>query len=365
MLMSTGSLKVTRMFPMTSCETLVTVGDRQVSGRLWQAQLPGSDVPVYLVEQPDYYERDDASQGRGLYHYTLPNGQKRDYSWDRQGRLTDVTNSDHGGGVLASYTYGYDFDWATNAYTMLGQRTSVYVDGVSGTNLEFGNTKYRFDALYQLTRVDHPNGQFETWTYDAIGNRTSANGTAYDYYKNGQNTLNGHRLRTDHPGWPDYLYDANGNVKGPSNLPNTYVWDYAGRLSASSGMMLTYDYFGRRRTATTGNSTTKYISYGPHTVGERNTTAGVATDYLFGPGIDEPLAKIVASGAVSYYGVDGLGSVTIVTNAPAIGPRWLQGWNRRILERHESRDGQRFKALLEGRGGDPTAPGARSIPWMI
>jgi len=47
-------------------------------------------------------------------------------------------------------------------------------------------------------------------------------------------------------------------------------------------------------------------------------------------------------------------AVTIVTDAPAIGPRWLQGWNHRILERHERRDAQRFKALLEGRGGDPT-----------
>ena len=48
-------------------------------------------------------------------------------------------------------------------------------------------------------------------------------------------------------------------------------------------------------------------------------------------------------------------AVTIVTDAPAIGPRWLHGWNHRILERHERRDAQRFKALLEGRGGDPTA----------
>jgi len=46
--------------------------------------------------------------------------------------------------------------------------------------------------------------------------------------------------------------------------------------------------------------------------------------------------------------------VTMVTEAPAVGPRWLQGWNHRILERHERRHAQRFKALLEGRGGDPT-----------
>jgi starch synthase len=57
----------------------VPVGARSVTGSLWRATLPGSNVPVYLVEQPDYFERDDASQGRGLYQFTLPTGQKRDY----------------------------------------------------------------------------------------------------------------------------------------------------------------------------------------------------------------------------------------------------------------------------------------------
>jgi starch synthase len=57
----------------------VPMGNRQVSGALWQATLPGSTVAVYLIEQPEYFERDDASQGRGLYQFTLPGGQKRDY----------------------------------------------------------------------------------------------------------------------------------------------------------------------------------------------------------------------------------------------------------------------------------------------
>ncbi len=57
----------------------VPLGERTVTGRLWRSTLPGSDVPVLLVGQPDFFERDDPAQGRGLYHFTLPNGQKRDY----------------------------------------------------------------------------------------------------------------------------------------------------------------------------------------------------------------------------------------------------------------------------------------------
>ena len=57
----------------------VPIGNRNVTGALWQAALPNSTVTVYLIEQPEYYERDDPAQGRGLYQFALPGGQKRDY----------------------------------------------------------------------------------------------------------------------------------------------------------------------------------------------------------------------------------------------------------------------------------------------
>ncbi len=99
--------------------------------------------------------------------------------------------------------------------------------------------------------------------------------------------------------------------------PNMYTWDYAGRLTSALGNSFTYDYLGRRTTSAVGNTTTRYISFEQHTVSERNTTLGVSTDYVFGPGIDEPLAKRTADGAISYYGADGLGSVVLVTDANA------------------------------------------------
>ena len=51
-----------------------------VSGRLWRSTLPKSDIPVYLIEQPDYFERDNASRGRGLYQFTDAKGNKVDYA---------------------------------------------------------------------------------------------------------------------------------------------------------------------------------------------------------------------------------------------------------------------------------------------
>jgi starch synthase len=63
----------------TSITFNLPIGTKAVPGRLWRSRLSRSNVPVYLVEQPGYFERDDPSTGRGLYQYTLPNGQKRDY----------------------------------------------------------------------------------------------------------------------------------------------------------------------------------------------------------------------------------------------------------------------------------------------
>lgn len=63
----------------TKHEFRIPVGNREVNGRLWRTSLPDTDIPVYLVEQSDYFERDDPSKGHGLYQYTLPGGEKRDY----------------------------------------------------------------------------------------------------------------------------------------------------------------------------------------------------------------------------------------------------------------------------------------------
>ena len=57
----------------------VPVGSKVVPGRLWRSTLPGGEVPVYLVEQEDYFGRDDPGAGRGIYQYTQPDGSKRDY----------------------------------------------------------------------------------------------------------------------------------------------------------------------------------------------------------------------------------------------------------------------------------------------
>ena len=132
------------------------------------------------------------------------------------------------------------------------------------------------------------------------------------YYQNasGGNTQ---RLKNDSFSLYDFTYDAAGNVTGANGVQNYYTWDYANRLTGFNGKTYDYDTFGRKSTTANG-STTRYIGVSGNTVGERNTTTGVATDYIFGPGIDEPLAKRTANGSITYFGVDGLGSLVVSTD---------------------------------------------------
>ncbi|MFQ3591758.1 MAG: glycogen synthase GlgA [Gemmataceae bacterium] len=62
----------------TGLTASIPVGHQQIHASLWKVELAGG-ATAYLIENDQYFGRDDASQGRGPYQYTLPDGSKRDY----------------------------------------------------------------------------------------------------------------------------------------------------------------------------------------------------------------------------------------------------------------------------------------------
>lgn len=56
----------------------ISLGAQSHQGRVWWSYLPDSEVPVYLIEQPHFFARDDAQAGHGLYQFSADGG-KRDY----------------------------------------------------------------------------------------------------------------------------------------------------------------------------------------------------------------------------------------------------------------------------------------------
>ncbi len=85
-------------------------------------------------------------------------------------------------------------------------------------------------------------------------------------------------------------------------------------ISGGTTASYTYDYLGRRSAKTVGSATTAYLYDGLNLVGE---SGGSTASYLFGSGIDQPLA-MNRGGSAYYYDVDGLGSATIVSDANCV-----------------------------------------------
>ena len=57
----------------------VSVGERVLACRLYTSTLAASDVPIYFIDQPEYFDRDDPVTGAGLYQQSMPGGYKSDY----------------------------------------------------------------------------------------------------------------------------------------------------------------------------------------------------------------------------------------------------------------------------------------------
>jgi YD repeat-containing protein len=274
-----------------------------IPGRAWATYSRYDDGSLNTIawsRAPGFFKYTYTPNGQ-YGTITFPNGQHRDYTYDDQGRLTQLANIHPTTGSLGTYAYGYDVDYGTGQ-GVLGLRTSMTADG----NL----TKYYYDPLYQLNRVDYPNvspfnNEVDSWTYDDIGNRltSTVNGTTtnYTYYKNSSNPLNNQRLQSD--GVNTFTYNGFGQTVSAGTYP--YYWyDTSGQAQKIYIAPYYYDYLGRRQFG---------IYDGQNLIAEGYSNA----DYVFGPGIDEPLA-MYRSGSVSYYTVDGLGSVTKLSSESGV-----------------------------------------------
>jgi RHS repeat-associated protein len=116
-----------------------------------------------------------------------------------------------------------------------------------------------------------------------------------------------------------FSYDGNGSLTGVGI--RTYDWDGQNRLvraldSGSEVASFTYDGQGRRLRKTASGVTRVYVYDGGNIVEERPGT-GNTVRYVYGPGLDRPIAAVDSAGTVSYSLADHLGNVIQTTNAAA------------------------------------------------
>lgn len=57
----------------------VPVGDRQIEGRIWRGTLSASTVPIFFIDQPEFFDRHNNALGGGIYQYVDAAGRLIDY----------------------------------------------------------------------------------------------------------------------------------------------------------------------------------------------------------------------------------------------------------------------------------------------
>jgi RHS repeat-associated protein len=221
---------------------------------------------------------------------TRPNGVNTNYGYDSVSNLQSILHN-LGVNTLDGSTYTYDA--AHNRNSMTNQLNSAV-------------SNFAYDNIYQLTGVT--GAAPESYTYDAVGNRLSSASVA-TYTYNSSNEMTSAVSAT-------YTYDNNGNTltKTDGSGTTTYTWDFENHLTSvqqPSQPLLTFRYDPLGRRVQKGSSVYSYE--GMNLVEETDAGGNLTARYVFGQGVDEPVAAY--RGVWKYYQADVLGSITSLTTA--------------------------------------------------
>jgi RHS repeat-associated protein len=295
------------------------------------------------------YEYDIMGQATKIIH----GAETISYLYDDLGRVTTETD---GSGRTMGYDYNdaagtWDVKYNGNNYwiryaTDDASRLSTITEHKSGVT-ELMAT-YGYDTGSRVKSLTLGNGSVQSVTYDAAGRLktldhdfTDNTGDAtwtYDHNDNGQVTSK--NISNDKYEWsPSYssneLYssnalnqyfdigsitqshDDNGNLTQDGSM--TFVFNALGQMTeAKSGGTTVgtyqYDPMGRRKSKTASGITTQYLWSGSQVMAEYNGGGTLQRKYIYGPGIDNPIALVAGDGSKTYIHKDALGSVVALSN---------------------------------------------------
>jgi len=174
--------------------------------------------------------------------------------------------------------------------------------------------QFTYDNNYRLTNYKRgPSGSpviENSYTYDAVGNRTAANlnGSAKTYTVNNLNQLTGVNSSS-------FTFDSRGNITYDGNFYKTY--DIENRLvkdSASPASVITYGYdaLGRRVTKTVNGVLYKYTYSGAASIEERDAANTLLNRTVFRNFLSPVMNE--NNGNKFYYHANEMNSVEAVTN---------------------------------------------------
>ncbi len=214
---------------------------------------------------------------------------------------------------LISYTTGNNIQYANISYDNEFRKTAV-----TRPNAPTKSEQFVYDNGHRLTNykrgiAGNPTLQ-NTYTYDALGNRTIANlnGTNTNYTSNNLNQLTNSNNGSQNI---NFTYDNRGNLTYDGSFYKTY--DALGRLqkdSSSPANVLTYlyDAFGRRVQKNYNGNLLKYTFAGLAQIEERDGAGIIKNKTIFSNFITPVVNE--KNGNSFYYHQNELNSVEAITN---------------------------------------------------
>jgi RHS repeat-associated protein len=249
------------------------------------------------------------------------------YAYDAMNRMTDVFEGAASAGVLLGH-YSYD---------ALSERTGIAYGGTTaaaGGRAPVATTAATYTTGAQIAQIVHSlNGSALTlgYTYNQDHQRSGVSASDATYLVSGltaasrtfaPNNLNQYAT----VGATAYTYNTNGNLTSDGTWTYTYSNENILLTATATGSTVSYAYDPQnlRKAKTVNGTTTNYLSVGNQAVGDQGKGQEIAEydgsgnllrRYVYGLGLDEPLATIDAAGNHSYHFSDGLGSVVALANA--------------------------------------------------
>ena len=292
---------------------LVAEYSYDAAGNRIQMKTPGSTVNYTYDAKNRLATMNDSFFGSFRFGYDTmdrrtslqyPNGVVTSYAYDKAYRLTSLVSKDTLGAVLDAWSYQYD---------AVGNRTVK-------TDADGHSERYEFDNTHRLTSATYGDGSFEKFTYDGVGNRltrTTEGGSTLYAYDIANQLLSA--------GADTFTYDGNGNVltRNSPRGATTFSYDYKDRLINVNGPdgreTNLYSANGLRvdmSGASIENGQVRvFYDLNQNPIVDWGTDNRIWTYRLYAPGVDTPLAEYRrANNRTSFLHVDGLGSVTAVTN---------------------------------------------------
>ena len=251
----------------------------------------------------------DYNNSNQLTQKTFGNGANSIMQYDFANRLSNLTTST-ASGTIQNSQYSYDKEY---------NRTAI----IRPDNQSYSE-QFTYDNNYRLIQykrgpVGNPVLQ-NSYTYDAVGNRTGANlnGIAKTYTVNNLNQLTGVNSTS-------FTFDDRGNISFDGTFFKTY--DAENRLvkdSASPGNIISYAYdaIGRRVMKSINGNALKYTYSGAAQIEERDASGNLLNKTVF-TGFLSPLMN-EKNGNKYYYHPNEMGSVEAIT-----------GSNGRLIEKYK------------------------------